>query len=431
MYRFGDGTPFPIQENFIETLLAAVDACVGTFAAAAEIEDRREKTRVARKEAEDELRKVDLMEKAIEQAVAPMMPSVDRAASPSSQTAARALAAARTTIGSNRTLIQQRLQQLASEPRTEGALQRSRVALGAFFERHEMPDAAWRWSWSSTPARTQGEAMALAGRFRAHFELDLDGPWKSVVRVGAIAPGLQALVTRKKAFGGMKRVKISLDRCGIVAVECAPERHVLVLREHASKPSPGWRVLVQDPERSGVTLVAIDLGGRTMGPEIVLDGDNGLPFQRLWEAIECDFDEMRADRRRLSELHIGDATLESVGDPAMIGRTILGVLGPIVRQIRTRSRVPGELAIKLDVADGRREELYVSRADVERRFATLPAMFRRPFEDIGLGRQATAEIVSSDDAQTIPEVAPRQHTLGKLPAVPPTPIPRPPLRVVV
>src|SRR5205823_4995757 len=57
MYRFGDGTPFPLQDNFIDTLLAAIDACVGTFGAAAEIDERREKTRVARKDAEEELKR--------------------------------------------------------------------------------------------------------------------------------------------------------------------------------------------------------------------------------------------------------------------------------------------------------------------------------------------------------------------------------------
>lgn len=403
MYRFGDGTPFPIQENFIDTLLAAIDACVGTFAAAAEIDDRREKVRQARFDAEEELRRFGVIEQAFESAVTPHRPSLDKLASPSSQGAARALAAARTALGGTRAQVEQKLAQLASEPRLEGSFQRARVAIGAFFDHHTLPDTAWRWTWSSTPSRTAGEAMALSGKFRIDYDLDPIAPWTAVVRVGAIAPGLRGVVLRKKTFGGLRRAAITLDKCGIVAVERSPDREVLVLRENAMKPSPGWRVTVTDPERSGVCVVQVDVDGRAHGAEIVLEGDEAAPFERLWEAVDCDFLEMLADRRRMRELHLGDTMLDQVGDPATLGRTLLGVLGPLVRQIRTRSRVPGELAIKRDIDEHRREELYVPRADVERRFSTLPQLYRRPFEDIGLGRQPTVEIVSSDDAQTMPE----------------------------
>lgn len=439
MYRFGDGTPFPVQENFIETLLSAIDACVGTFAAAAEIDERREKTRVARKDAEDELRKMGVMEKALESAMAPAKPSIDRLASPSQQAAARALAAARTAIGQSRATIEQRLQQLAGEPRLDKGLERMRGAMAQFFESQQLPDTLWRWTWHWNGARASGEAIALSGKFRATFELSLQAPWGAVPRVGMIAPGLQAPVLRKGLVGGLKKTRISLDKCGVTAVERSPDRHVMVLREHATRPSPGWRITVRDPERSGVTLIPVDISGRAGGNELTFDDAEAAPYLQLWEAVDDALVEMVEDRRSLRDLSIGDTTLESVVDPGMVGRAMLGVLGPLVRQIRTRSRVPGELSIKRDIGDGRREELYVPRDQVERRFAMLPQLYRRPFEDIGLGRQATAELISTDDAQTMPESPPRGlpahptrasrpppapvrplSALGKLPSVPPT-----------
>jgi hypothetical protein len=439
MYRYGDGTPFPFQENFIDTLLAAIDCCVGTFAAAAELDDRREKTRNARREAEEELKKLALLEKALEMAVAPVKPSVDRAAPPTSQAAARALGAGKTAIGATRAMVEGRLSQLAGEPRSERAMQQARTALCGFFDRHQLPETAWRWSWSSTQTRTTGDAMALAGKFRLEYDLDLDGPWRQVVRVGAIAPGLHATVLVKKTFGGTKRARIALDRCGIVAVDASPERASVVLREHAAKPSPGWRVTVRDPDK-GVTVVAVDLSGRASGEELALDGDDAAPFVKLWDAIECDFLEMLDARRRMTALHLGDAALDDIGDPSVLGRTLLSVLGPVVVEIRKRSRVPGELAIKRDIGDGRREELYVPRADIDRRFQALPHLYRRPFEEIGLGRPDTVEVLeevirevaSADpEPQTLPEVTmQRGPTLSRLPAVPPTPLPRVPLRAV-
>lgn len=441
MYRFGDGTPFPVQENFIETLLSAIDACVGTFAAAAEIDERREKTRVARKEAEDELRKMGLLEKALESAMTPAKPSIDRTSLPSQQAAARALAAGRTAIAQSRTAVEQKLQQLAGEPRLDRGLERMRGAMAQFFESQQLPDTMWRWTWHWNGARASGEAIATSGKFRASFELAVMSPWNAVPRVGALAPGLEAPVLRKGLVGGLKKTRIALDRCGVTAVERSPERHVMVLRASAAKPSPGWRITVRDPERSGVTLIPVDITGRPGGDELAFDDVEAAPFLQLWEAVDDALVEMVEDRRSLRDLSIGDTTLESVTDPGMVGRAMLGVLGPLVRQIRMRSRVPGELAIKRDIGDGRREELYVPREQIERRFAMLPQLYRRPFEDIGLGRQATAELISTDDAQTMPETPPRVthaqppkppparplSALGKLPSVPPT-LPRVPLR---
>jgi len=443
MYRFGDGTPFPVQENFIETLLSAIDACVGTFAAAAEIDERREKTRIARKDAEDELRKFGVLDKALESAMAPARPSIDRAAAPSQQAAARALAAGRTAIQASRAQIEQRLQQLAGEPRLEGGLERMRASMAQFFEHQQLPDTSWRWSWHWNGARAAGEATAQSGKFLVTYDLALQAPWTAVPRVGAIAPGLEAVVLKKGLVGGLKKTRIHLDRCGITAVERSPDRHVLVLRESAAKASPGWRIVLRDPERSDVTLLPVDLSGRAGGNELSLGGADAAAYLQLWEAIDDAMVELVEDRRTLRDLAIGDTALDAVTDPGMVGRAVLGVLGPLVRQIRTRSRVPGELAIKRDIGDGRREELYVPRDLLERRFSMLPQLYRRPFEDIGLGRQATAELISSDDnVATMPEPPPRPmpavppprppaprpvSALGRLPKVPPT-LPQIPLR---
>jgi hypothetical protein len=430
MYRFGDGTPFPIQENFIDTLLAAIDASVGTFAAAVEIEERREKARAVRRQVEDELRRLGGIEQAIESALAPMRPSADRSATAAQQAAARALGAARHALGQSRTPLDQRLHGVSGEPRVERARARARAALAGFFERHWLPDTAWRTAWTWDGQRASGTATATAGTFRAELELALEPPWTHVVRVDAVAPGLRAEVPRRTLLGGRRATRISLDRSGIVGVEQAADRQVIVVREHAGKPSPGWRIVLRDGERAAGFLVPIDAGGQPAAAEVAIADDDGAAFARLWVAVDDALVAMREGRRRLTELYLGDAALERIADPASVGRALLGVLGPLVRQIRLRSRVPGELAIKRDVGDGHRDELYVPRADVERRFASLPATYRRPFEEIGLGRLPTADPSSHDDVQTVPEVTvprpppipepARPDVLARLPPVPPT-----------
>jgi len=416
MYRFGDGTPFPFQQNFIDTLLAGVDACVGAFGAAAELEDRREKTRAARRDAEEELRRFAAMEKAIENAVAPMKPSADRTAHPSQQAASRALAAARTAIAQHRQAVEGRITQLAGEPQLDRTVERLRAAMAQFFERHQLPETSWSMSWIWNGATALGDATSISGRFRATFELQLAPPWNGVPRIGALVPGLVVTVPKRKMFGGWKRARVSLDRAGVVAIERSHDLHVLVIRALAGRPSPGWRLVFEGDDR--VALVPVDLTMRPCGNAIELEGEAAAPLHALWETVEAALIEMVGTARTLRELAVGDATLDAMIDPSMVARTILGVLGPVVRQIRSRSRVPGELAIKRDIGDGRREELYVPREIIERKFATLPQAYRRPFEDIGLGRASTAEIVSADDAVTIPEPPHREIKKGPPPPPP-------------
>ncbi len=90
---------------------------------------------------------------------------------------------------------------------------------------------------------------------------------------------------------------------------------------------------------------------------------------------------------------------------------VLQQLTPLSRTIRERSRVSGELVLKRDVGGGRREELFVPRAQLAQQFAKLPMEYRKPFEDMG---------VSSEDTQ--PAIAlPSQLRAPAAPLRPPAP----------
>ena len=73
MYRYGDGTPFPLEENFIETLTSAVEACTNAFMPLTELDGRRERARAGRGEADKELGRLADLEKTLNGALAPYM----------------------------------------------------------------------------------------------------------------------------------------------------------------------------------------------------------------------------------------------------------------------------------------------------------------------------------------------------------------------
>jgi hypothetical protein len=53
----------------------------------------------------------------------------------------------------------------------------------------------------------------------------------------------------------------------------------------------------------------------------------------------------------------------------------------------------GELILKRDIGDGRREELFVPRATLAAQFARLPNEYRRPFEDMGITNEETSPAI--------------------------------------
>src|SRR6187402_3658359 len=71
MYRYGDGTPFPLDENFIETLTSAVESCTNAFVPLTELDNRRERAREARREADREIGRLDDLDKSMTAALGP------------------------------------------------------------------------------------------------------------------------------------------------------------------------------------------------------------------------------------------------------------------------------------------------------------------------------------------------------------------------
>ena len=98
-------------------------------------------------------------------------------------------------------------------------------------------------------------------------------------------------------------------------------------------------------------------------------------------------------RRSLIDLALAGAPLGQLDEPRIIPLEILAQLSPLARTLRERSRMSGELVLKRDIGDGRREELFVPRATLAAQFARLPSEYRRPFEDMGITNDETSPAI--------------------------------------
>lgn len=89
-------------------------------------------------------------------------------------------------------------------------------------------------------------------------------------------------------------------------------------------------------------------------------------------------------RVRLAQALLEGSPLNEIQSPARVAQLLIGVMAPYVREMGRRSPVAGELVLKRQVEDGRREELFISIHELTDKFATLTPERQAFFNEYGL-----------------------------------------------
>ncbi|HSD86623.1 MAG TPA: hypothetical protein VLB44_03885 [Kofleriaceae bacterium] len=412
MYRYGDGTPFPLEENFIETLTSAVEACTNAFMPLQELDSRRERARASRAEADRELAKLAELEKTLTSALAPYMVA-DKQNAQAQGVAQKTLQSAKAAIQQARALVDGRVQAMEAQAGAGTASDAVLHALRPFFDHYQLPNAKWIMSWDVRGAEPHADAVASSGRLTASFTLQLDN-LRTPIRVGDLADGVIVHMMKKGLLGKAKPAPVDLARYVMVAYEKTGSEHVITLKEKADRASQGLRFMVSD---TGATWQSMSLGGDAETDPNPLDFEDVDGIRRLGEGAHKALRDLMS-HRVLTDLSLGNQALSSLPEPRIVPMEVLQQLTPLSRTIRERSRVSGELVLKRDIGGGRREELFVPRAQLAQQFMKLPMEYRKPFEDMG---------VSSEDTQ--PAVSIGSHQLRPPAKVPPSPPGAPTIKV--
>jgi len=383
MYRYGDGTPFPLDENFIETLTAAVETCTNAFVPLTELDGRRERARESRREADRENGRLDDLEKSLSATLGPYVPQ-DKKPGVTSAVAQKIAGLAKSSIAEAKQQVEARVRaaEAQASPHTsaDGVVQ----ALRPFFDEHQLPKSAWIMSWDVRGVEPAADAVATAGRIQAAFTLSPD-PYRAPIRVEQLADGVRVHMMKKGVFGKAKPAPIDLGKYVMVAFERTHREQIVTLKESATKAAPGLRFAVSE---TGATWVSMSIGGDAEGDPNPLDPDDVAPVRMLAERANAALKDL-INSRTLVELTFGGKAISDLDEPRVVPLELLQQLTPLARTIRERSRASGELVLKRDIGDGRREELFVPRATLAQQFARLPPEYRRPFEDMGISAEET------------------------------------------
>jgi hypothetical protein len=424
MLRFGDGTPFPLDEGFLEILVDAVGACTAMLTATALMEERHARARARQHELMEDERRLERFEQTVRTAAMTTASANRPKPTPAELAFRRTVAAMQHAVKHSREQLKASAAENAAELGwAEAAAQVSR-SVGEFFERHMLPGAVWSWAWDATAGSPSFEATARGGQFTVAFELERDVLWRAPIRLSALAPGVVVDLPRRRWFGKPVVAPTPLDRCVLVGARCDPEGHRLEIQERAGA-APGWRITL--PRDGTASATAFDRRGRAIAVEPITPSQLDV----LVDAIDLQLRTRRCARRTRTVL-LGNVPVDRLDDTTTAARTLLDELGPIVREIRARSVVPGELSLKRDVAAGVREEVFVSRVQLAACYASLPPQYRHLLDAIGVGRGLTETLgecsteVSSASTLVVPPAAPVVTPMIAAPRAAPPPIPQRP-----
>ncbi|MFO0618290.1 MAG: hypothetical protein U0414_37195 [Polyangiaceae bacterium] len=429
-YLFGDSTPFPLDENFLDTGCAAVECAVALLRAdEVRVEEKRLVAAVEQRTLQ-EVGHFEHFEATVRSAYAE---PVDDLRSQIGLSAQRMTDALRKEIMSFRDAAIAKALETA-------ALSRVMPAIGKFFERHQLPNTKWSIAWG---VRLDGRGTTVAQvHARAPGDLDVsmdvaipvEHAWSKAVRVSSLASGVGIHLIKKRVLRKPRVELETLDALYVTELIDLPGESSMTLRRSSKRTSVGLRIVYAPDGTVQVARIAED-GSRSAEPESMGPEDAAVA-RALFARVAGQLRSLVPHRAKLRAAYFRDVPLhapptESAPEgrvfeqPAAIARLLIESIAPYIREIARRSNGAGELALKRTLGDGRREELFVSYDTVLAGVAKLAPMHRALFDLFGLGHQDMPLL--GEGGVTPSLMAPELESYGEPARVPSVPPPaRPP-----
>ncbi len=401
-YLHGDSSPFPVNENFLETLCSATDACVALFKADMAVERARAVTEASDRAVASEIQRVERLTRAVTRALGPHGPSEEQG-DPANATEAAAVKIAELAKGAiedTRVSIDRwREREIA---KAVAAIPDVTKVVGAFLVKHGLPGTTWSFEWKAPTRATPGRAVICSATdvgLNATYEVALPPGhlWAQAVKGSVVEPEMNIPLMKKGWFGKPKLATERLDRLYITHVRHNAESTVMTLSKSRKDPSPGVELTIRSSVTPGVSAMRIDAAGCPVDERAMLLGDAVAVVQRLWERVEATISaDLVHFRKRIVCATLQETPLARIENPGSIADALVESLAPIVADMLRHSRSRGELTLKRDLGDGRREELFIAHDEVTRRWDDLPPNYQARFDTFDLEDGRTNVLAKSE-----------------------------------
>ena len=423
-YLYGDSTPSTLEINYIDFLRDALDFAARVLGSDERLRGDSARADELRRAAEIDVARLEAFGDTVSRAVVGAMSPAGVANSPVTPCAQSVMRSSAELVGAAIERVRgeaegeiARLAALAERDRG-GAMQ----ALGTLLLRHDLPDA-------TTEVRvTLGEGSRYVAQLHVLALADLeavvdlevadDHAFARPLRVDKLVERLE--VHAPEISGWLrKEVKLKpqrLDKEYVTELTVSGTETRIALRSSIDGVGAGYDVVVR---RTAPRVSLTRVGEGPELPTFDLTDEDETRMLDLEEKLVASAGGLIDARKALAQATLGGQPLD--GHPAarsMVER-LVEKIAPVVQEIARHSLTQTELVLKRLLDNGRREEIFLARRELEQKLEGLADGGRAILATLGLSDPPAAPVVA-------PTQAPVAAAPAEEPVVAPTVASRPP-----
>lgn len=408
---YGDSTPFPHDLDYIQLVRDGVDCAVRLLSAQHSILAAEQRAEAAERSKQQEAAELDsLFERVQAASTTSLSEGFDRTV----RTAAQIVAGTRSMVDAAIRDLDATLNAEIAQARliTEKARETTASAIDQFLQRHAGPGSRLCLQLSANTDSNAGHITVitpygLSAVFGA--AIPSSHPWARPRRVGDFAPQVELQMPKESGWIS-KRVEMTpvrLERFFISDVMFSEGSGVLRLRRGAASGS-GYqlRIDVDNGAQISVSPVLED-GSSDDSQPLSLEGSAQSTMLALWKGVLNSCRDLMTCRGRMVSAAFGDRPLLEVESPRALAEALVADMAPNVMEISRRSGAPGELVLRRNLGEGRREETYCTHSELLEKVMMLPPDLRAVFASLNLSgplhSNAPSASKSSENADTRPD----------------------------
>jgi hypothetical protein len=385
---YGDSTPFPYDVNFIEQIRRLVECGVELMRAQHAVGEARQAAVGVEALRKAERARLTAMSDAVKLTMTAF----------SSALSERIARAANRILDSSRSIIEGEMaaldgQVVDTQAGGRGAIESARDtvcrAVESFVLNHDLPNTEVSVRLLAEESTYSGEAVVETPfGVEAIFALAIPGAhaWGKPRRVLELSASTEVHLPAETGIFSKKTklVPVKLDKLFIAEVARSEARTLITLRK-GPRSGTGYELEVI-PDEQRVLLRRLDEDGQpeTSSEIIALTGEDLIHAQRLWNRIVETTADLQERRQAMTSATFDGKPLRDLDEPQDLLTRLINVVAPVVQEIARRSGAPGELVLRRDMGEGRREEIYITKAELHEKVMSLPPSCRPIFDPLEL-----------------------------------------------
>jgi hypothetical protein len=392
MYLYGDCTDSRLDSNFLGVLPEALDYCVRTLLADERIERGRAECLEVEREATNEVTCLRALSSGLKEALARAPRGAE--GGQTSHCMAMLQAASDLAVRAALASVQAGLDQAKAVIMEREQAERTACleALESLLIRHDFPDTVTSLRLQTNDGAFYTAFLDGCTPFGLRWTLELDPTgdpaFERVVRVDRLVQRLE--IHAPRVSGWLHRSPrlrlLRLEHHYLAELELTKEGMKLFLSSESNGRPPGIRL---DLAREAPFAHARQSDAAD-GEPFVLEGSDLELLRTLHERLLAAAQAATTRRKRLLAATLDEVSLLEQPSPRVVAERLIGAIAPITRAIVEHSYAQGELVLKKGLDGNRREEIFVSRAELLARLAPLSASRRSLFGPLGLEEPPSA-----------------------------------------